>query len=151
MPISADTGRVYNVQYRPCILNTSEIASIACLNNFSGPALLSCSNLSASRQSTVDSLSFWEVQIASNCKQVRKPRHNSRTKLRIQISHIHNRDNIEFYLYCKFQSLIFSVRRRNRVTDRLNEWQTTRLQYASWLRPPRHNREIKLHVQSVNV
>ena len=46
-------GRVYNVQYRPCILNKSEIASIACLHNLSGPALLSCSNLSASRQSTV--------------------------------------------------------------------------------------------------
>ena len=47
-PISADhnsTGRVYNVQYCPCILNTSEIASIACLHNFSGPALLSCSEI----------------------------------------------------------------------------------------------------------
>ena len=35
------TGRVYNVQYSTRILNTSEIASIACLHNFSGPALLS--------------------------------------------------------------------------------------------------------------
>ena len=28
----------------------------------------------------------------------------------------------------------------NRQTDRQNERQTTRLQYASWLRPPRHNK-----------
>ena len=32
-------------KYSPCILNTSEIASIACLHNFSGPALLSCSKI----------------------------------------------------------------------------------------------------------
>ena len=67
----------------------------------------------------MDSFAFGEVQIASNCKQVRKPRHNSRTKLRIQISHIHKRDNIVFYLHCKFQSSPFSVRRKNSVTDRL--------------------------------
>ena len=67
-----------------------------------------------------------------------KPRHNSRTKLCIELSLIHNRDNVELYLHCKFQSSPFSVRRKNGVTDRLTEWQTTRLQYASWLRPPRH-------------
>ena len=47
-PFSADhnsTGRVYNAQYSPCILNTSEIASIACLHNFSGPALPFCSEI----------------------------------------------------------------------------------------------------------
>ena len=47
-----------------------------------------------------------------------KPRHNSRTKLCIELSLVHNRDNIEFYLHCKFQSLPFSLRRKNDVTDR---------------------------------
>ena len=45
-PISADhnsTGSVYNAHAR--ILNTGEIASITCLHNFSGPALLSCSEI----------------------------------------------------------------------------------------------------------
>ena len=49
---------------------------------------------------------------------VSKPRHNSRTKLRIQISHVQNRDNVVFYLHCKFQSSPFSVRCKNSVTDR---------------------------------
>ena len=89
---------------------------------------------------------------------VSKPRHNSRTKLCMELSLVHNRDNIEFYLHCKFQSLPSSVRRKNGVTDRTTDRQrdysmprgsahrgittdrhTTRLQYASWLRPPRHN------------
>ena len=50
-----------------------------------------------------------------------KPRHNSRTKLCIELSLIHNRDNVELYLHCKFQSSPFSVRRKNGVTDRLTD------------------------------
>ena len=42
----------------------------------------------------------------------------SGTKLRVKLSHDQNRDNTEFYLHCKFQSLPFCVRRRNDVTDR---------------------------------
>ena len=42
----------------------------------------------------------------------------TRTKLRVKLSHDQNRDNVEFYLHCKFQSLPFCVRRRNGVTDR---------------------------------
>ena len=42
----------------------------------------------------------------------------TRTKLYIELSLVHNRDNIDFYLYCKFQSLPFSVCRKNGVTDR---------------------------------
>ena len=52
-----------------------------------------------------------------------KPRHNSRTKLCIELSLIHNRDNVELYLHCKFQSSPFSVRRKNGVTDRQNDRQ----------------------------
>ena len=52
-----------------------------------------------------------------------KPRHNSRTKLCIELSLIHNRDNVELYLHCKFQSSPFSVRRKNGVTDRQNNRQ----------------------------
>ena len=43
----------------------------------------------------------------------------TRTKLYIELSLVHNRDNIEFYLHCKFQSLPSSVRRKNGVTDRM--------------------------------
>ena len=71
--------------------------------------------------------------------EVSKSRHNSRTKLCIELSLVHIRDNTELYLHCKFQSSLFSVRCKIGVTDRQNDWQTTRLQYASWLRPPRHN------------
>ena len=52
-----------------------------------------------------------------------KPRHNSRTKLCIELSLIHNRDNVELYLHCKFQSSPFSVRRKNGVTGRQNDRQ----------------------------
>ena len=54
---------------------------------------------------------------------VSKPRHSSRTKLCIELSLVHIRDNTEFYLHCKFQTLPFSVRRKNGVTDRLNDRQ----------------------------
>ena len=57
------TGRVYNVQFE-CraqhSMYTSEIASIACLHSFFRHTLLSC-NLSASRQSTVDSFVYGEL------------------------------------------------------------------------------------------
>ena len=49
------TGRVYIVQAREgTARTTSELASIACLHNF-------FSNLSASRQSTVDSFVYGEL------------------------------------------------------------------------------------------
>ena len=54
------TGRVYKVQFKCRARHstyTSEIASIACLHNF---LLLSC-DLSASRQSTVDSFVYGEL------------------------------------------------------------------------------------------
>ena len=54
----------------------------------------------------------------ATANKVSKSRHNSRTKLRVKLSHDQNRDNIEFYLHCKFQSLPFCVCRRNGVTDR---------------------------------
>ena len=48
---------------------------------------------------------------------VSKSRHNSRTKLRMKLLHIQKRDNVEFYLCCKFQLSPFSVRRKTDVKD----------------------------------
>ena len=122
--------------------HTSEIASIACLHDFSGPALLSCSKILTYQLLGSQRWTAWPLEKSrspATVNKVSKPRHNSRTKLCIELWLVHNRDNIDFYLHCKFQSLPFSVRRKNCVTDRQNDRQTTRLQYASWLRPPRHN------------
>ena len=68
----------------------------------------------------MDSFAFGEVQIANNGKQSKQtaPLINSRAKLCMELSLVQNRDNIEFYLHCKFQSLPSSVRRKNGVTDR---------------------------------
>ena len=104
---------------------TSEIASIACLHDFSGPALLSCSKfltyqLLGSQLWTV--LPLEKSRSPATVNKVGKSRHNSRTKLCIKLSLVHIRDNTEFYLHCKFQTLPFSVRRKNGVTDRLNDW-----------------------------
>ena len=64
------------------------------------------------------SIVFREVQIASNGNQgKRKSRHNSRTKLRMKLLHIQKRDNVEFYLWCKFQLSPFNVRRKTDVKD----------------------------------
>ena len=70
----------------------------------------------ASIQSTVDSFAFRSPATAIN-HEVSKSRHNSTTKLRIRLSHVQKRDNIMFYLRCKFQSLTFSVRSKTEVTD----------------------------------
>ena len=139
--------------------------SIACLHDFSGPALLSCSKILTYQllgSQLWTALPLEKSRLPATVNHVSKPRHNSRTKLCIELSLVHNRDNIEFYLYCKFQSSPFSVRCKNSVTDRQNDRQrdysmprgsahrgimththtythTTRLLYASWLRPPRHN------------
>ena len=48
---------------------------------------------------------------------VSKSRHNSRTKLRMKLLHIQKRDNVEFYLCCKFQLLPFSVLCKTDVKD----------------------------------
>ena len=106
--------------------NTSEIASIACLHDFSGPALLSCSNiltyqLPGSQLWTASPLE--KSRLPATVNKVSKPRHNSRTKLCIELSLVHIRDNIKFYLHCKFQTLPFSVRRKNGVTDRQTDRQ----------------------------
>ena len=91
----------------------SEIASIACLHDFSGPALLSCNKILTYK---LLGSQLWTALPL----EVSKSRHidNSRTKLRIQVSNDEKRDIIELYLHCKFQSLTFCVRRRNGVTDR---------------------------------
>ena len=60
---TTSTGRVYKVQFECRARHstyTSEIASIACLHNFFRNTLLSC-DLSASRQSTVDSFVYGEL------------------------------------------------------------------------------------------
>ena len=48
---------------------------------------------------------------------VSKSRHNSRTKLRMKLLHVKKRDNVEFYLCCKFQLSPFSVRHKTDVKD----------------------------------
>ena len=141
------------------ITATSEIASIACLHDFSGPALLSCSKILTYQllgSQLWTALPLEKSRSPATANKVSKSRHNSRTKLRVKLSHDQNRDNIEFYRHCKFQSLPFCVRRRNGATDRMTDRQhdysmprgsalgimtdrhTTRLLYAPWLRPPRH-------------
>ena len=94
----------------------SEIASIACLHDFSGPVLLSCNKILTYK---LLGSQLWTALPL----EVSKSRHidNSRTKLRIQVSNDEKRDIIELYLHCKFQSLTFCVRRRNGVTDRMTD------------------------------
>ena len=129
------------------------VASIACLHDFSGPALLSCSKILTYLQ--VLGSQLWTAlpseksRSPATANKVSKSRHNSRMKLCIEISLVHIRDNIDFYLHCKFQSLPLSVRRKIDVTDRLTDRQrdysmprgsahrgittdrhTTRLQYS---------------------
>ena len=119
----------------------SEIASIACLHDFSGPALLSCTKILTYQllgSQVWTALPLEKSRSPTTVNKVSKPRDNSRTKPCMELSLVHNRDNIDFYLHCKFQSLPSCVRRKNdvtdRQTDRQNDRQTTRLQYASWLR-----------------
>ena len=64
---------------------------------------------------------------------VSKSRHNSRTKLRMKLLYIQKRDNVEFYLCCKFQLSPFSVRRKTDVKDGMTDKQTNELLYASTL------------------
>ena len=56
---------------------------------------------------------------------------------------IHFQANIDFSLCCTFQRLVFSKRWEILPTDRQTDTRihryTNRLQYAPWLRPPRHN------------
>ena len=102
------------------------VASIACLHDFSGPALLSCSKILTYQvlgSQLWTALPSEKSRSPATANKVSKSRHNSRTKLCIEISLVHIRDNIDFYLHCKFQSSPFSVRRKNGVTDRQNDRQ----------------------------
>ena len=119
------------------VTDHERVASIACLHDFSGPALISCSNILIYQvlgRQLWTALPSEKSRSPATANKVSKSRHNSRTKLCIEISLVHIRDNIDFYLHCKCQSLPYSVRRKNDVTDRTTDRQTTRLQYASWLR-----------------
>ena len=51
----------------------------------------------------------------------------------MKLLHIQKRDNVEFYLCCKFQLSPFSVRRKTDVKDGVTDWQTNELPYASAL------------------
>ena len=70
--------------------------------------------LQAARQTTAGSTDFRSPATAIKVSQ---SRHNSRTKLRMKLLHIQKRDNVEFYLCCKFQLSPFSVRRKTDVKD----------------------------------
>ena len=63
---------------------------------------------------------------------------NLRTKLRMKLLHIQKRDNVEFYLCCKFQLSPFSVRRKTDVKDGVTNKQTDK-RTTVCLRP-RHNK-----------
>ena len=77
-------------------------------------------------------IDFREVQIASNGNQGKQITPcNSRTKLRMKLLHIQKRDNVEFYLCCKFQLLPFSVLCK---TDGMTNKQTN-YRYAVDIRP----------------
>ena len=83
--------------------------------------------LQAARQTTAGSIDIREVQ---NGSKVSKSRHNSRTKLRMKILHFQKRDNVEFYLCCKFQLSPLSVRCKTDVKDGVTDKQTNELPYA---------------------
>ena len=94
------TGRVCNIQFE---CKAQQIASIACLHNFFRHTLLSCSEILTYQLLGSQLFAFEELQIASNShdqSRVSKLRHNSRTKLRINFSHVLERDNTVYYLHC---------------------------------------------------
>ena len=57
---------------------------------------------------------------------VSKSRHNSRTKLRMKLLNVQKRDNIKFYLRCKFQCSQFSVRCKTDITDGVTHTHTNK-------------------------
>ena len=76
------TGRVYNVHYTAHAYH--EIASIACLHDFSGPALLSCSKILTYQllgSQLWTALPLEKSRSPATVNKVSKSRHNSRTKL----------------------------------------------------------------------
>ena len=93
--------------------------------------------LQAARQTTAGSIDFREVQIASNGSKVSKSRHNSRTKLRMELLNVQKRDNTEYYLPYKFQCSPFSVFCKTDITDGMTHTHTNK-QTTVCLRP-RHN------------
>ena len=90
------------------------------LTKFSGPALLS---FSTDRSYKLLGRQLWAVLSSEKSRspataiKVSKSRHNSRTKLRMKLLHIQKRDNVEFYLCCKFQLSPFSVCCKTDVKD----------------------------------
>ena len=115
------------------------VASIACLHDLSGPALLSCCKILTYQvlgSQLWPALPSEKSRSPATANKVNQSRHNSRTKLFIEISLVHIRDNIDFYLHCKFQSLHFSVRRKNDVTDRLTDRQTDNAITVCLVAPP---------------
>ena len=94
------------------------------------------------------SIVFREVQITSNGNRG-EPCHNSRTKLHMKLLHVQKRDNIEFYLCCKFQRLPFSVRHKTDVTDGVTNKQTNKRTNYRMPRgsAPRHNAIVIVRVK----
>ena len=96
------------------------------------------------------SIVFREVQITSNGNRG-EPCHNSRTKLHMKLLHVQKRDNIEFYLCCKFQRLPFSVRHKTDVTDGVTNKQTNKRTNYRMPRgsAPRHNDTLAIVIVRV--
>ena len=107
---------------------------------FSGPAALS---FSTDRSYKLLGRQLWAVLSSEKSRspataiKVGKSRHNSRTALRIKLLHVPDRDNIEFYVLCKFQCSTCSVCRKTDVKDGMTNKQTNK-RTTVCLRP-RHN------------
>ena len=101
------------------VLTTGRAYNVSSSGSFYGPALLSCSKILTYQ--LLGSQLWTALPLEKSRSPATANKANSRTKLRVKLSHDQNRDNIEFYLHCKFQSLPFCVRRRNGVTDRVTD------------------------------
>ena len=81
-----------------CIrFTTSEIASIACLHDFSGPVLLSCSKIITYQllgSKLWIALPLEKSRSPATVNKVSKSRHTK------EVSNVEKRDNIEFYFHC---------------------------------------------------
>ena len=102
----------------------SEPRAVASFANFAHEILQTCPlSFSTDRSYKLLGRQLWAVLSSEKSRspataiKVGKSRHNSRTKLRMKLLHIQKRDNVEFYLCCKFQLSPFSVRRKTDVKD----------------------------------
>ena len=103
------TGRVYNVQHCTAHERDSATEHSLLTHNFFRHALLSCSEILTYQFLGSQVLIFMSTENSRSPataidREVSKSRHNSRTKLHIQVSYVEKRDNIEFYCIAGFRA-----------------------------------------------